>query len=494
MQRYQDGLGGLSATVFSDLQSWSTTQGQLAGFHGSNGAGKVVTVFAREFTSSRAVRWHAHRKDDTQLGVGAAVVPSAPNTHQWRPDIGGGRQTSDTSIGLVVYQREDGATFANQDDSEVWALRVDFAASTHGVPVGPAFRLSLGGARDSERPRVNQTGVGLASSSWIVVWQDYLNTGPWRVLGKRVAVANGSDSGVAVLAGSSSVHFLTPAIAGLNGRYMLAFGSLPPQPSKPETDSVRAVRVKSIDWLHDTSYGFGQVAEGQFDVNSADSLRVDSIAYDSGSGTHWTVAHSDTESGQEELRLTKIGYDAKAVESMSPNSGVLNSACALSFDDDDRRYVAAFAVQNGTSSNPLFAAHVVYDAVAPAVRYGNGCSFTLTAFHSYSGPQTVGSDTNRFALYTIGGRPALWAASLAQSSLPLDSLGLTGCVLAVDPGPSLLGTVLRVTDNNGYADVVLPVPSQLAPFTIHGQWLVLEPSANPGGIALTDGIRVEFGR
>ncbi len=120
--------------------------------------------------------------------------------------------------------------------------------------------------------------------------------------------------------------------------------------------------------------------------------------------------------------------------------------------------------------------------------YGNGCS------QSNFKPQirTVGRafPGSQFFAVTLSGAPPGTAAVLligrAQTHVPLDFVGMSGCSLLVDriirSEPCSIGV-------NGFGTVPLdipPIPS-LAGFELYMQWAVVDPNANLFGLSTSGG-------
>ncbi len=82
--------------------------------------------------------------------------------------------------------------------------------------------------------------------------------------------------------------------------------------------------------------------------------------------------------------------------------------------------------------------------------------------------------------------PAALLYGQAQSDLPLDILGITGCALQVD---QVTASIPRMTGSSGNASVSWLVSTNPAFFgtTYYVQWAVLSPGTNPFGVTLSQG-------
>ena len=85
------------------------------------------------------------------------------------------------------------------------------------------------------------------------------------------------------------------------------------------------------------------------------------------------------------------------------------------------------------------------------------------------------------------GTSAVLLVGTAQSSIPLDFLGLTGCSLYVDP--ATIAVNLPVALASSQYDVGIRIPSALRG-TVYFQWAYVNPSANPFGVETTRGLAV----
>ncbi|MCA8952273.1 MAG: hypothetical protein KDE27_22370, partial [Planctomycetes bacterium] len=315
VRRFLDGFSGPGATVFSDLTTtWNAQHGQLAGLGGS-GAGKVITVFERDFASGdRRVRWHTHRKNDATLSTGASSVPWQSGTSEWRPDVGGTKSSVPGTVALLVFQREPVSPFAETSNSQVVGLKIDTAISSNGAPVGSVFEFA-GSTTDEERPAVNQVSEGGIAFSWLVAWQSHNNlaSGKWDVVAQRIAGAFGSNGNARHVA-YGSYHEVAPAVAGANGRYVVTYGLRQPLTSKPSSDLATHIAAQRLDWGHGDVNGIRPHAESIVYSGGQNQQQNGAVGFDLETESHWVLTYARTTSGSERLLASKIGYDGLETE------------------------------------------------------------------------------------------------------------------------------------------------------------------------------------
>jgi hypothetical protein len=132
------------------------------------------------------------------------------------------------------------------------------------------------------------------------------------------------------------------------------------------------------------------------------------------------------------------------------------------------------------------------DPPASAVSYGPGCQGTAPAV-PYLGTSARPWLGHSFDLI-LSSMPAPYAASLyigaGQTAVPLDALGMPGCVLRTSPVANL-----SLAGSGGMAAITIPLPP--APFLIGAQLdnqaIVLAPGANALGILVSNGLELTFG-
>lgn len=132
-----------------------------------------------------------------------------------------------------------------------------------------------------------------------------------------------------------------------------------------------------------------------------------------------------------------------------------------------------------------------------AVTWGMGCG-SAKIDSSSAGNYLPGSSidftlasapANAPAIGLIGFSAVTWGPIALP--LPLDALGMNGCLLMVSPDI----VVPTQADANGAARLTLPIPNQssLAQFGLVAQWLYVDAAANPAGLVTTAGENVRVG-
>jgi hypothetical protein len=125
------------------------------------------------------------------------------------------------------------------------------------------------------------------------------------------------------------------------------------------------------------------------------------------------------------------------------------------------------------------------------IPYGTGCAsgpHAVVATPPYAGSQ--------FHAVQLTGRPngtsCILLLSLASSAVPLDALGMTGCVLrASTDGGGFLAS-LGTTVSGGAAIVRMALPDfPLFQADLFAQWFWLQPGLNPAGLGASYGLRMQ---
>ncbi|MCR9246535.1 MAG: hypothetical protein NXI31_15995 [bacterium] len=495
IRRYPDDLSGPGVTVFSDLNaSWDTKHGQIAGVHR-----KVVTVFERDFrTGSYRVRWHTHLKNDVSVQTNVSSVPYVSSTNEWRPDIGGTESSSSNTIALLVYQREPGSSFSNTNSSDVFGLRIDTATS-NGTPIGSEFDIGgFSNIGDEERPAVNQVEGGNGTFSWLVTFQYHTNLpgADWSILGQRVRSNSGPYGSTHYIGNlGPDFHAVAPRIAGTDGRYLLTFGAHRTTAQKPAGILSERILARRIDWSLSANSPSYPHPTALLEIDGGNYLVPGDCAFDLDTRSHWVVLHARDLFNQQRLCATKVGYNGRVVEHTEPYvvPGFQPLPGGVSYDQDNERFVLAFPVETGLSTNTLWGTHVTYENVVPPGFAGAGCH--PRADLQWVGDQKIGSEHNRIEV--VQAPPLIGSfliASLGPDSVPLAGYGMPGCTLVVDAAtPRFLFSLFRFTNTAGIGRLPLPLPPGLTPLDLHFQWFLLETGVNPAGARATNGLRVPIG-
>jgi hypothetical protein len=127
--------------------------------------------------------------------------------------------------------------------------------------------------------------------------------------------------------------------------------------------------------------------------------------------------------------------------------------------------------------------------VAQAVSYGAGCQGSAAVTPDL---QTIGLPwLGESYVLALSGMPAPYAATLhvgmGQSSIPLDGVGMPGCVMLTVPF-----IALSMSGSAGSAMLVVPMPADpnLIGFPIDSQAIVLAPGANLLGAIASNGLEL----
>ena len=127
--------------------------------------------------------------------------------------------------------------------------------------------------------------------------------------------------------------------------------------------------------------------------------------------------------------------------------------------------------------------------------YGTGCAGAPSPSPHFEFVNLPALGNAQFAHAVSGGPPSSLAVLIigfsrlrfagASLPLPLDPVGMPGCSL-LTASHADIGTGL---DPRGAGSVVIPIPNQpsLAGGEFSAQWFVLDPAANPLGVAASEG-------
>jgi hypothetical protein len=486
--RITDDQFGNTNIVFTDITtSWSTRYGDVAFVSGAN---RWVIALEREFgapSNRSAIRVHLHDSGDLTNLTTYISLPSPAGQHDTLPDVGGTAGFSTGNHALIVFQRDMTASLANTANSDVIGVLFDASAGTAGT----AFVLDPNGGAaagrndfDRERPAVTQISDG-GTSSWVTIWQQYDNGiagDDWDAIVVQVR-SNGTLAGRSFVGNSAETdHAINPKVAGRGGRYMAMFGQQANTGTKYAGGWATFIRVHRFDWAD------GAAAPVKKELKTLQASRGSvqfwngDIAYDHDTDSHWCAV---THSNDWIVYAKRIGYEASVVESATvysgPDSG-FSPGCV--YNDDSDLFPIVYAT-NGTNF-PVLGVRFDYHA-STSTLYGVGCG---PGVMGYSGIPHAG---NEFYTVRLTGAPANVPAALIitflPAAIPLNLIGMTGCVANFDP-TAYITSVDRTTDAGGAAAVQLPLPGSPSA-DLYFQWAYFNIGANPLGVQATRGLRAE---
>jgi hypothetical protein len=476
------------AIAFTDVNSnWSNPNTSIA-FVG--GPDRFVTVVERKFGSGLSnLRVNVRDSGSTALDNSLLFLGAPAGESHSHPDAGGiaSGQTGDNAF--VVFQQLP----AGGSKHEVLGFVVNAATRTLGAPTVMAG-FGHGGVIDRRFPAINQESAGL-NDGWLVAYQEQAQNAndDIDVLYVRVAAAGNLASTIRVQSAFSSAdaHKMGPKVGGRNGKYMVAFAidESAGRPQSPVQPIGTAMVFESVRWAVENAAGLG-VGELRRHVRSAPQWVAESVAFDSGLRTFWSAVYRNVLTG--DCSISRHGFDAGEVDKQflaEPGLGEVGFGGSVCFDDDARAFKAT-VVRNTGALSELVGATLSYTAVPP-VTFGASCGGRIDT----SGTPLAGSDNFEFALaQATPSAPALLVIGFGRSALPLDFIGMPGCVLNVDLNGSI--TVPLSTSTGGSAALEVRFPSNPVPLTGHlvAQFVFFAPGQNQFGALATAGVDVDVRR
>jgi hypothetical protein len=449
----EDGTGG--PLIFQDVTtSWSTRSVDSAEVAS---AGRWLVAFERFFptTSTTAARVQA-------VTINASPTPGTLlfGTSGTRAPKVGGRRRGDE--GLMVSGNATGVELQVID-----AVAVALGSTRNIVRATDQWALSRSAS---------------GTSAWCVLLSDGTSGSTAYHVHPSLLVDAIGPIGAPAGAGS-------PRVDGDNGRFLATW---------TDFDSLtvrRRVRAQRVD------ISTGSVSPGTVRTVSSVGLLTTvangELAYDYSTQSHWALTWQTSTSSTplRTARVARLGYQGGVVESQELFStgssvGVLDPFVCFdgSFPSGQRPTFSAgyVAFSSAGSGHVLYHRTFQYAQDAQASVYGSSCSnavlgdghppFAGSQFYNVS---AQGLPANSVGYVSIG---------IGPTNLPLDVIGMTGCVMLTDP----ILTLSAPTNGAGLA--ILYIPLNDAPAFIgdlYLQWLWIDPSANALGLVNSAGMHVQ---
>ncbi|MBI5850647.1 MAG: hypothetical protein HZB39_06340 [Planctomycetes bacterium] len=452
-------IGGFGLFAFQDVtNSWSTRTIDSTEVAAAN---RWVFAFERFFPSSSTTGARAQVLD-------IAFNPANPGTTLFaatgtsKPRIGGRRNGTDA---LLVFGSGGGST----------AQLVDVA--------GPALQSTLTISTDADNWSVSRAASG--SSAWCVLSSNStLGVVAYLISAGASAPIFGALTSVSAPIGAGS-----PQVDGDNGRFLVTWT----ETSVPT--SQRRLRAQRFDY-NGTAFTLGTVRSVS-SVSILTSLTNGEIAYDFTTQSHWAVtwATSSALSMARSARIARLGYQGGVVESQELYAttqtvdaidpfvcfnGNLLIGTRPSFSCGYTAYTQAIAGYEAFHRTFNYAP----DAIAST--YGSSCS---NAVLGDGHPPFAGSQFYNVSAQGLPANSGAWISiGVGPTNLPLDIIGMTGCVMLTDP------IVTLSTRINGSGLAILYIPLNDAPVFLgdfYLQWLWLDAAANTLGVVNSRGMHVQ---
>ncbi|MBL8898473.1 MAG: hypothetical protein JNM84_12630 [Planctomycetes bacterium] len=451
------------------------------------GANRWVLAHQRDFTSGfgdfSSIRLFFRDRDAAAAYAGTAIATPISITASYSaPDLGGGAMGANTSpLALLVCRRDSTTTRQNTASSEILAFPIDAAAQTLQAPFVPATT-TIGATLDREHPSVHAHRPW-DSFGWNVCFQES-TPGTLGSGGIRVTRLDGALQPLAthtLVANSAFVTTSAPKLESDGERCLVVYGR-------------RTVLPTSTERLVATTFqllasGLEDVVTRTLDERSGLLQEIEglSLAHDDYSGAFWAVAYNaPTPSGNTGIVL-RLGGTGGIVESaVLGSNGVEVSAQAVCCSTTSRGFFVAHGALD--AQRTLYGTRLDYSSSAAAIPYGTACG---TADLD---PGTPNAGNTQFHILIEGtppDAPTFLLISAANAALPLDGIGMAGCVANVHLGSPLLLVQSMVATPSGIASHRVPLPD--APLFVgdaYVQGLYFDPFLNGLGIGATRGFEI----
>ncbi|HEX5050285.1 MAG TPA: hypothetical protein VFZ65_00805 [Planctomycetota bacterium] len=443
--------------LYTDLQAGWSSFDVDATYVGS-GAKWVVTQRRHFGSNSDLVRIYLHDVASTVVNSGVTLYPSAPSGFQdLEPVVAGSRYGG---MALVAATRRHTASGVRT----IVGMRVDALAQSLGTDVN----FTAGFLEPLSAPRV--TPMTLGTGGWVVA--------AWGTSGIRVAkVPNTGGASVAtqllVPAGTVIPSASTRAIAGTDGRYLLAYCQRVAYVTSGSISFADELLALRFDWAASastpTALGTSIVAT-QSGPGPVFSFEVGGMEHDLLTRSHWGLGFTrPAQTG----RIVRLGFSGGLVE-IRFVVGQCDVAFALAGGHGSFPVVDTVDTTSGVT---ILGSELEYSNDAISVEYGASCA--AAGVVASSDPPFAGSEFFHVRVaHVLPGVPCVYALSDTMGSFDLTPLGFTGCTLNI--GLPVLGTLLATADLGGNAQVVYSLPDTPALIgDVFSQWFYFDPAAAP---------------
>ncbi|HEX5051139.1 MAG TPA: hypothetical protein VFZ65_05170 [Planctomycetota bacterium] len=443
----------------------------------ANGGQNWVVAFTRQsanacFLHTRAVTDLGYDNNLVQLGQPAGATDR-------KPRLGGSLSGVAAGV-LVVCERTLGGstTVAGQ----IYDLQTHFVTTQ--------FSFGAGLFTTAKAPSVSRDAGGL---QWVVAWQSGSTLVPeYRIVAKRVTTG-GTVSSASLLSDRSSlpVHEVAPLVDGRGAEFLLTYGERDQNTVSglPADGMAQRVRSRRFSWGV-LAAAPQALASQELVAMSQPVLLARDLAVDPATRSHWLSLVADTTTG--ELRSRMLGMTGRVLRTESvqgPIAPMTPGPAAVAYDPEHGWFQTVYVMLEPTYG----------DVWGRVVTHPNDAV-------SYYGAPACGSATavvggrwlrgNEFASLRLENAPgnqlALVGLSLGSGSLPLDSLGFTGCTLLVDLGAGWIEAIAAVTGAGGSAEIQVPLPESVPAADLFAQWLYFAPGSNAGGALTTYGLHLRI--
>lgn len=439
----------------------------------------IVHVSSTTADGGAAFAFDRRYSNRTEIGTRISFGPSTTLTavvgeHLRSPDVA-------AALGplryCIVYDRVAAGTST---------IRGAIVGPSSSLPilVSAPFSAALATTGTAVQPQVVYRASGLAQT-WVVCWA--VSDSTTSSIRARGASLGGSvDPLTQRLLTSTSSIYHEPRMAGDRDLMMLTYRR---GPRNIGSNSIRAAKFIP------NSTGTWQLVVDR-SIASGRTYANGRVAFDHSTESHWMASYTvHTGALTQEVQFARLGSAARATNTIVPASGDRPFASSVTYGERDQssssppgQFLGVWADQS--SSNRLMGESLPYPpgAYSPLLILGTpdcGGTDEIAGFYApslvgHAGYQALLLETTTIAGLMIG---------VAPLAVPLDVIGMTGCVLAVDP----IATIPAVISSPGAMPrVYWSIPDQPALFGSHvlAQWIWADPTANALGLVTSNRVRL----
>jgi hypothetical protein len=346
---------------------------------------------------------------------------------------------------------------------------------------------------DREQPSVNQVAGNTLGNSdgWAIVYQErnvLSSTDDWDLLGVRTNMQATAPTTPVTLVSYITRHVTAPKVSGVSGYYTLTYQASvdmntatgaalhgrrmvwPQGQASPSSITAANTIVSTAGTLLGSVSNHGLAVNHEISTTAVATYTIRRLV-----GLNQTVSAYA-------VRLTGGGapIDTHTLFSTSDLSAI---SPAVTFALPGQNYQIVYGTNE--ASTPLYGRRYTYPADAIEALYGIGCGTLAIGGHrpylgnphyqvsGHSGPANM---------------PATLLVGFTPSAVPLDAIGMPGCMLNVNTAFTLGGA----TNSTGLVVFPMPLPETLlTPYDLMFQIAYVSPGANALNLQATQGLRAQ---
>ncbi|MCA8941438.1 MAG: hypothetical protein KDB80_02665 [Planctomycetes bacterium] len=427
---------------------------------------KILIAAERRQGFSTSLELYVHDVTNPAYRSGTSTVLNAANGEHFRNPVIGG--TKGGPRVLVAYDyTEPGTGIVTIEGLRAWHDGTWLAL--------PATIAAPSPFNHEREPAV--TPYTSSNAGWVVAWAES-HVGPGDIVGRNVFEPGGQNPTLGTIQpASASAIYSNVRVAGGAGRFVAMYNSSPTGIGFP------GIRAQRFDWsLHGAI-----VRKSNRSILGGQLATSGGIAFDFATRSHWIAVYSiNTGPLSSEVRAHRLGYQAATVDSTVIHQAATPFAPSIAFDGrpGNALFDIVFAELNSLDNAVMGQGYEYPSAVYDKVKYTTGCGATDD---DTSDPTLSGSEFFRSRLLSHSGQPAALFFSRLPASLPLDIIGMPGCVLGVEP--ALVITWPATLMSSGAYEVSFPLPdAPLFASPFYTQWIWTSIGANPLGVVVNGAV------